>query len=167
MKFSDLYDFSNKPAICILENPKKKKALIFASNNPCLSVSNLISRLITKEHRNQDLIRDRKKLKLTVLETGVSDKWSVAYWYNHYTKLGYAFYWDFKPHQYILHIRVDYRYGAMVELCNKAKKGFVVGVFKTMDEAVGWVNEVYPDLDCINPVYACNLETIGYYRSSK
>lgn len=168
INYSTLFKFSTTPAICILENPKTRKVLLFFSDNPCLYVSNLISRLNTKKHGNQDLYKDRKKLKLTILET-VSDmdevKWSVLFWYNQYSRNGYTFYSSYKPVSLVVHLKVDHRYGVIVELRNTGGKGFVVGVFKTMDEAIHWTDYSYPDLEHINPLYAVNTETINYYKS--
>ncbi len=159
-----LYKFSNTPSICVLENVKTRTVLLFSSDNPCLYVSNLISRLNTKKHGNQELYKDRKKLKLTVLETGVVDRWSVLFWYNYYSRNGYSFYSTYKPVSLKVHLKIDYRYGVMVELCNSGGKGFVVGVFKTMDEAESWIDYSYPDLEYINPLFCTNNETIEYYK---
>lgn len=163
MKYKELYGLSDSPAICALENKKTKRVLLFASSNPLLYLSKLISSLITKRHTNQDLIRDRKRLKLTVLETGTDDKWSLNYWYNEYSRNGYTFYSSKKPLQLIVHLRIDYRYGAMVELRNKGGKAIVVGVFKTLDDAIYWTDMYYPNLDYVNPIFAVNEETRNYY----
>lgn len=166
IKYKTLYAFSTTPCICSLENPKSKKVLLFASDNPCLYVTNLISRLITKKHGNQELYKDRRKLKLNILETNTTDKWSLLRWQNHYSKNGYTFYTAYKPVSLTLHIKIDYRHGVKVELCNTGGKGFVVGVFKTMPEAESWVDTFYPDLEYIEPVFATNIETIEYNKKS-
>lgn len=166
VQYKDLYELATVPCICALENTKNKKVLLFASDNPLLYVSNLINRLTTKKHGNQELYKSRKKLKLRILETGVSDKWSVLFWYNDYSRNGWSFFSSYKPVSLNVHIKIDYRYGVLVELCNKGGKGFVVGVFNTMSEAEAWIDYSFPDLDYINPVFASNLETINYYRNN-
>ena len=163
LRYKDLYELGTTPCICVLENVKKKRVLLFSSDNPLFYVSRLISSLIKKKHKSQELIRDRKKLKLKILETNVSDKWSEKYWFDFYTRNGYTFYTSVNALQFILHVRIDYRHGAMIELRNKGNKAIVVGVFSMLDEALKWVDEFYPDLDYINPVFACNKETRNYY----
>lgn len=155
------------PSICILVNEKDKKALLFASDNPCLYLSNLISRLITKKHSSKELYRDRAKLRLKVLVSSSDSrefKWDLYFWHTYYTNLGYTFYSQYKPLQLIPHIKVDYRYGVMVELCNKGNKGFVCGVFDSMDKTVEWVEEcLVPGLEAGIVLFSNTKESSKYY----
>jgi hypothetical protein len=162
--YKNLYNLS-RPGIIVFENKAKKKVLIKATTNILSCVSKLVSSLTTKKHINQELIKDRTKLTLLILETDVSDLWSLRYWGNHYKSLGYAFYSHCEPSQLNLRLRADYRFGMMVELYDKANRPLVVGVFSTKVEALSWIDTYYINLDHINPVFACNLETIMYYKS--
>lgn len=173
--YKEMYKLSSSPGIYALENTKDKRVLIFGSKNPLLYIAQLVSKVSvkSKNHKSQALIKDKKNLKLITLETGFKanssfddvSKWSVLYWYNEYSRNGYTSYTKVKPLQLILHVRVHYQYGAMVELRNKAGKAIVVGVFSMMSDAMSWIDTYYPDLDYINPIFACNLETINYFNS--
>lgn len=160
----ELVGLASQQGIFALENGKDKKILIFRSRNPLLYLSSLISKGVSNREKSNIWV-DRRKLKLLTLETGGLTSHEFYYWCQKYKSKGYTFYPQCRVPQLILHTKVDYRLGYMVELRDKGYRSFVVGVFGTAEEAGNWIQEVYQNGIISHIVYANNQLTKDYLSS--
>ena len=159
----ELVGLATKPGIYALENRKNKKVLVFRSRNPLLYLNTLISKHVAVKNKS-DVWSDKRKLKLIVLETDVLDHNSFYYWCQKYKSEGWGFYSQCRVPQLILHTKVDFRIGYMVELRDRGYRSFTVGVFDTAEDAENWINEAYPGGIVNRIVFANNDLTKKYLK---
>lgn len=160
-----------EPCIGALENPKTKTVYIFHTENLSLYLAQIFTKLKSKKHGDDLMVKDYKKLKLVILETclgdvGDSQKWDLLYWWQKYKSDGWTFYGDGSAPVGTKPILTLTTSGVLVQLRNKAYNRFTVGVFSTMDEAEEWVGIFYNEDNQVVPVWACNDLTVKYFKEN-
>lgn len=142
--------YSEVSAVCSLEF--QNKVFLFSTKNLSLYLAKLCSDLVSRKHSCSELIRNRKKLKLNILETDIATggdpcnlKLQEYYWYKYYSRNGYEIL--SKPSLHLIpYVKVTVK-GVFVELRNKGYKSFVIGKFDNIHKANEWVSLVRSKLD--------------------
>lgn len=151
---------ANIEAIVALENKKDRKVYLFNTKNLGLYLAQLSDKIKNKRAPKNVPF---KKLKLVILETNSSDKWSLTYWTDKYRSGGWEFYNRPRAMSLTIQTRVTTQ-GVFVELRNKGYRSFVIGLFSTVVEAEEWIRTEYR-LGISGPVYATNDLTKSYFNS--
>lgn len=153
-----------------LINETEKKVYITYSEDMLGGISRLLRNIKDNNTGYRELRRDIDSLSIKIIETVNYDYTKrdlrdlFRYWSEYYVLLGYTLYRSYKALQCIVAIEMLPDLRVAVTLRNKALKGIIMGIFKTMSEANSFV-QMYNSMDIIVPVYALNEDTREYYRS--
>lgn len=141
--------------------------VVFITHSSCIveSLGKLIRQLKERTHNCANLIIDRDKLRLVVLEEiQNSSALSVRtrYWIDQYVAKGYGLYSKINAVKYRLRVEYDELGNVIVKAVNTRNKGYVIGVFRNLGLANQWINNTYKSKEYIIPQYAKNELTKSY-----
>jgi hypothetical protein len=123
----------------VLINEKDKKVYISYSSKFHSKLGSIVSYIRDNTWRWKDMVKDKKKLELKILETRV-ERHFVNYFRNEYRNNGYTLYNETEriPLQYQFKIQYTSR-KVLVVAVNKMWKPIVLGRFETYEEARGFL----------------------------
>lgn len=132
-----LDDLGSAPCVWALINERDKRIYIQASLSPLQVIGRNLSDLAGLIHSNKDLIRDKKRLRLAILQRFSERPKAQLYKMTHidrYTQLGYTIYNKERLPSYKSRIvlRQD---GAVVQVVSKGKRVTDIKVFDSYAKA--------------------------------
>lgn len=143
-----------------------KKIYISYNSDMLLAIAQHIKLLNRREHPIKAMLKNKKSLKLIILDTAKLDehtaKLHLNYWIDKYKKMGYKSYRN--P---LLTYKVTYDVMGdklVVQLVTSRSRKIVVGVFRDLFKAYEFIETYYEGKDVIFPVYANNKLTREYMK---
>lgn len=134
-------DFLNQPKEClfVLVNEKDKRVYVSFSTRFHARLGTIMEQLRDGTWRWKDMIRDRKKLSLAILETTVQKNF-VKYYKEQFQKNGYTVYNDKEKLPLVYKFRIDYsQRKVLVVAVNARNDKTVLGRFDTYEAARGFL----------------------------
>ena len=164
----DVKQLLSLPKMGVIALLNDQDRCIYVTHSSCIveSLGKLLRQLQDKTHNCANLIIDREKLRLVVLEViqnpdalGVRTR----YWADEYVAKGYGLYSKINAVKYRLHVEYDELGNVMVKAVNTRNRGYVIGVFRNLGLANQWINNTYKSKEYIIPQYATNELTKAYF----
>lgn len=160
----ELYRLST-PGVYLIANFADRKVDVRHAVNCLDAVTKHLTQIWDKTHPCKEIIKDRNKIEFQLLER-IQDlqhrMLAQSYWTDQFKDKGYSFY-RFRPAlKYRVKIYVE-NYEARVKLVNSNHDSFVVGCFKSMNEAEQFIEQYYAS-KIPYPVYAINEVSKAYFR---
>lgn len=153
----------NTPGVWAFVNDTDKIVYLSYSKNIQSTVSRNIKEMADNSHSCKQLIKDKSKLQLQVLEYNCS-KAKLSYWIDNYRNKGYSLYRERNGEVvYRVKVKIIPEYFVHVTLCNLRGTSTVVGVFDNMQEANSFIQTHYSD-KIYNIVYSDNILTKQYLK---
>jgi len=164
----DVKQLLSLPKMGVIALLNDQDRCIYVTHSSCIveSLGKLLRQLQDKTHNCANLIIDREKLRLVVLEViqnpdalGVRTR----YWADEYVAKGYGLYSKINAVKYRLRVEYDELGNVMVKAVNTRNRGYVIGVFRNLGLANQWINNTYKSKEYIIPQYATNELTKAYF----
>lgn len=164
-KLTDSFQYS-RGGLFALINASDKKVDIRYSSNLILSIGGIITKLAGDYSLPRELILDKDKLTLIVLELCDDDqsrRLHHAYWCDYYKTMGYELYRQHPALSYNVRILIRDMF-VYVSLENRNYDSLLVGIFDNMTDANSFIAHCYKE-DIKYPVYAINELTKAYFKT--
>jgi len=145
-----------KQAIFILINEKDKKVYISYSSKFHNKLGSIAEQIRDNTWRWKEMIKDKKKLELKILETNI-ERHFVNYYRNEYRNNGYTLYNETEriPLQYQFKIQYSSR-RVLVVAVDKRWTRTILGRFETYEEARGFLFYIGHNNPAGSLVYSIN-----------
>lgn len=166
----DLSQLLKLPKMGVIALLNDQDKAIYITHSSCIveSLGKLLRQLQDKTHNCVNLIIDRDKLRLVVLEE-IQDKRALSvrarYWIDQYVAKGYGLYGRINAVKYRLRVEYDELGHVLVKAVNTRNKSYVIGVFRNLGLANQWINNTYKEKEYIIPQYATNELTKAYFNN--
>jgi hypothetical protein len=154
--FQDLLNLP-KQAIFVLINEKDKRVYVSFSSTFHIRLGSILSQFRDGTWRWKDMLKDKKKLSLVILETTVQKNF-VKYYKELYQKNGYTVYNEKEKLPLVYQFKINYsQRKVLVVAVNARNDKTLLGRFDTYEEARGFLLYIRHN----NPSYSLCYSTKG------